>query len=96
MVGLCIGSLAAAALSSTRSLGELISTGIDAVLVALKVGLCTLKAASLVEANALTSAASWSAVIPASAFQPETIAATLSDFNHEHVRPAEFAGPGHD
>ncbi|CAJ2509016.1 Uu.00g140420.m01.CDS01 [Anthostomella pinea] len=66
VAGLCIGSLAAAAVSVSRSLGELCDQGTDAVLVAMRISLrayrmgCTISGEGLVEdGHAL-----WSHVIP--------------------------------
>ncbi|OAA34323.1 Beta-ketoacyl synthase [Metarhizium rileyi] len=47
VTGLCIGALAAAAVSSSRSLGELVQAGVDAVRVSLRVGVFVARTAAL-------------------------------------------------
>ncbi|KAK8912128.1 polyketide synthase [Metarhizium anisopliae BRIP 53293] len=64
--GLCIGALAAAAVSSSKSLAELVQAGIDAVRVSLKVGLLVARTAALFshqESNG-TSSSPWSYAVP--------------------------------
>jgi naphtho-gamma-pyrone polyketide synthase len=63
MVGLCVGSLAAAAVSCSRSLSELVSASVDAVRVALYVGLRVLRTASLFDTSD-TPSATWSVIVP--------------------------------
>ncbi|KAG8411789.1 polyketide synthase [Metarhizium acridum] len=77
--GLCIGALAAAAVSSSKSLAELVQAGIDAVRVSLKVGLLVARTAALFshqEPNG-TSSSPWSYAVPDSqlplAFAEEAI-----------------------
>nr|A0A2U8NET4.1 RecName: Full=Polyketide synthase 1; AltName: Full=Conidial pigment biosynthesis polyketide synthase [Metarhizium album ARSEF 1941]AWL82991.1 polyketide synthase 1 [Metarhizium album] len=67
--GLCIGALSAAAVSSSRSLDELVQAGIEAVLVSLKVGLLVSRTAALFSHQAsanssCSSSASWSYTVP--------------------------------
>ncbi|KAJ3536840.1 hypothetical protein NM208_g6553 [Fusarium decemcellulare] len=80
IVGLCVGSLAAAAVSCCRSLSELVSVGIDAVRVALHLGLRVLRTASLFDATSTASSA-WSIVVPESVLPKETAQKMLDDFS---------------
>ncbi|KAL7815101.1 ketoacyl-synt domain-containing protein [Trichoderma gracile] len=64
--GLCIGALAAAAVSSSQSLGELVQAGIDAVRVSLRVGLLVARTAALFGQSVSTGSSSWSYVVPES------------------------------
>lgn len=66
--GLCIGALAAAAVSSSQSLSELVQAGVDAVRVSLKVGLLVARTAALFGHSESTSTSSWSYVVPDSQF----------------------------
>ncbi|SPJ88310.1 probable polyketide synthase that catalyse the condensation of one acetyl-CoA and six malonyl-CoA resultin [Fusarium torulosum] len=63
IIGLCVGSLAAAAVSCSRSLSELVSASVDAVRVALHVGLRVLRTASLFNTSD-TPSATWSVIVP--------------------------------
>lgn len=62
VIGLCTGLLAAAAVSSSRTVGELIPVAIEVVVTALRLGLCALKVRDLVGQYEAQSQ-SWSAVI---------------------------------
>ncbi|RFU78923.1 conidial pigment polyketide synthase alb1 [Trichoderma arundinaceum] len=64
ILGLCIGALAAAAVSSSQSLAELVQAGIDAVRVSLKVGLLVARTAALFGHPESTGTSSWSYVVP--------------------------------
>ncbi|KAM0245977.1 hypothetical protein ACHAQJ_010382 [Trichoderma viride] len=68
ILGLCIGALAAAAVSSSQSLSELLQAGVDAVRVSLKVGLLVARTAALFGHTESTGTSSWSYVIPESQF----------------------------
>ncbi|CAG8050114.1 unnamed protein product [Penicillium salamii] len=61
IVGLCTGQLAAAAVSSSRTVGELIPVGVETVVLALRLGTCVLKVQELVEPS--KSASSWSVLV---------------------------------
>lgn len=62
VIGLCTGLLASAAVSSSRTIGELIPVAVEAVVIALRLGLCALKVRDLVGQHEAQSQ-SWSAVI---------------------------------
>ncbi|KAL6874701.1 ketoacyl-synt domain-containing protein [Trichoderma novae-zelandiae] len=66
--GLCIGALAAAAVSFSQSLGELVQAGIDAVRVSLRVGLLVARTAALFGHPQSAGISSWSYAIPESQF----------------------------
>lgn len=61
IIGLCTGQLAAAAVSSSRTVGELIPVGIETVVLALRLGICVLKVQELVESS--KSVSSWSVLV---------------------------------
>ncbi|KAF4989099.1 hypothetical protein FGRMN_9341 [Fusarium graminum] len=79
MIGLCIGSLAAAAVSCSRSLSELVSASVDAVRVALHVGLRVLRTASLFDTSNKPSA-TWSVIVPEIVLPRSSAQDTLDSF----------------
>jgi hypothetical protein len=83
VTGLCLGSLAASALSVSTSLGELVSAGTCAVIVAFKVGLYSFRTACLIDQSPGES--SWSAIVPTASFLPLSAKEALSDFNRQNV-----------
>lgn len=66
--GLCIGTLAAAAVGSSKSLGELVQAGVDAVRVSLKIGLLAARTAALFGHQRSNSSSYWSHVIAESQY----------------------------
>ncbi|KGO43372.1 Acyl transferase/acyl hydrolase/lysophospholipase [Penicillium expansum] len=62
IIGLCTGQLASAAVSSSRTIGELISAGIETVVLALRLGMCVLKVQELIEPSK-SATPSWSVLI---------------------------------
>ena len=62
IIGLCTGQLAAAAVSSSKTVGELIPAGVETVVLALRLGLCVVKLRGLVERDD-SSSASWSVLV---------------------------------
>jgi naphtho-gamma-pyrone polyketide synthase len=62
IVGLCTGQLASAAVSASKTVGELIPVGVETVVLALRLGICVLKVQDLVESNK-SPAASWSVLV---------------------------------
>jgi naphtho-gamma-pyrone polyketide synthase len=62
VIGLCTGLLASAAIASSRTIGELIPVAVEAVVVALRLGLCAFKVRDYVGQYGGQSQ-SWSAVI---------------------------------
>ncbi|KAL7929344.1 putative conidial pigment polyketide synthase PksP/Alb1 [Trichoderma chlorosporum] len=69
--GLCIGALAAAAVSSSKSLSELVQAGVDAVRVSLRVGLLVARTAALFGHSESGGISSWSYVVSESQFPLE-------------------------
>lgn len=62
IIGLCTGQLASAAVSSSKTIGELIAAGIETVLVSLRLGMCVLKVQELIEPSK-SATSSWSVLI---------------------------------
>lgn len=63
MIGLCTGSLAAAAISTSRSVFELVPAALEAVLVAFRTGLRSVEVRQDIEPNALDTSSSWSMIV---------------------------------
>lgn len=81
MVGLCTGSLAAAAISTSRTLFELVPAAIEAVLVAFRTGLRSVEVRQDIEPNAQNTSSSWSMTV---AMQEEQASLALRN----HVKTA--------
>jgi naphtho-gamma-pyrone polyketide synthase len=62
IIGLCTGQLASAAVSSSKTVGELISVGVPTVVLALRLGMCVLKVQGLIEPSK-SAASSWSVLV---------------------------------
>ncbi|CAI7666993.1 unnamed protein product [Penicillium palitans] len=62
IIGLCTGQLASAAVSSSKTIGELIPAGIETVVLALRLGMCVLRVQELIEPSKSTTS-SWSVLI---------------------------------
>ncbi|OQE35476.1 hypothetical protein PENCOP_c013G03618 [Penicillium coprophilum] len=62
IIGLCTGQLASAAVSSSRTVGELIPAAVETVVVALRLGMCVLKVQELIESSK-TATSSWSVLV---------------------------------
>jgi naphtho-gamma-pyrone polyketide synthase len=88
---LCIGALAAAAVSSSRSLGELVEAGIDAVRVSLRVGLLVARTAALFGQPQSTGTSSWSYVVPESQIPLAFAEKAISSYNDESVSCYDYA-----
>ena len=63
MIGLCTGSLAAAAISASRSVFELVPAALEAVLVAFRTGLRSVEARQDIEPNARDMSSNWSMIL---------------------------------
>lgn len=83
VIGLCTGLLASAAIASSRSVGELIPVAVEAVVVALRLGLCAFKVREYVGQHSGQSQ-SWSTVI--SGVNEEKALAIIEEFSVEKVR----------
>lgn len=66
--GLCIGTLAAAAVGSSKSLGELVQAGVDAVRVSLQIGLLAARTAALFGHKKSNGSSYWSYVVAESQY----------------------------
>lgn len=62
IIGLCTGQLASAAVSSSKTIGELIPAGIETVVLALRLGMCVLRVQELIEPSK-SATSSWSVLI---------------------------------
>ncbi|KAI9742330.1 MAG: hypothetical protein M1818_003863 [Claussenomyces sp. TS43310] len=62
VIGTCTGGFAAAAISSSKTIAELIPAGIEAVLIALRFGICALEAKNRLSISE-SERASWSAIV---------------------------------
>jgi naphtho-gamma-pyrone polyketide synthase len=60
IIGVCTGSFAAAAVSSSRTMAELVPAGVEAALAAFRTGLHSLKMQRDIEPAATEDAQSWS------------------------------------
>lgn len=85
IVGLCTGQLAAAAVSSSRTVGELIPVGVETVVLALRLGTCVLKVQELVEPS--KSASSWSVLV--SGMRENEAQDLIQQFAKKNVRSTE-------
>ena len=84
VIGLCTGLLASAAVASARTIGELIPLAVEAVVVALRLGLCAYKVRDYVGQYGGQSQ-SWSAVI--SGVGEEKALAIIAEFSTKKVGP---------
>ncbi len=82
-MGLCAGSFAAAAISTSQTVAELIAAGIEAVLVAFRTGLRSLEARNDIEPRCVASAV-WSVVL---GMQEEHVSSILYKFSEAKVNP---------
>lgn len=82
VIGLCTGLLASTAIASSRTIGELIPLAVEAVVVALRLGLCAYKVRDYVGQYGGQSQ-SWSAVI--SGVGEEKALALISEFSTRKV-----------
>lgn len=87
LVGLCTGSLAAAAICCSRNIAELLPAAIEAVLVAFRTGLRATEVRDRLELSDGASA-SWSIVVPG--IQEGTASTVLTDFCRTRVCRYDF------
>ena len=80
---MCTGSFAAAAISATQTLSELVPVGVEAVLAAFRTGMRSLVMRNDIERPCNTTLQSWSAVIGAQEAQAIQI---IDTFNSNKVR----------
>jgi naphtho-gamma-pyrone polyketide synthase len=93
LVGLCTGSFAAAAISTSQTLSELIPAGIEAVLVAFRTGLRSLELRNDIERPIPETSRSWSMVVSA---KEEQAAESIQTFCLNKVSLLGFVLPSPD
>lgn len=81
IVGLCTGQLASAAVSSSKTVGELIPAGVETVVLALRLGTCVVKMRELVEENGHSQ--SWSVLV--SGMRQEEAQKIIENFGRANV-----------
>jgi hypothetical protein len=82
LLGLCTGAFAAAAISCSRSLVELLPIAVQTVLVAFRTGLCAGRIANCIEPTA-TGSREWSIVVPG--IDSQAIEDALAEFSATKV-----------
>lgn len=83
LVGLCTGSIAAAAVASSQNVSELITAGVQAARVAFRLGLCVARVSRAVEASSEDASRSWTIIV--SGIPLSEAEATLKDFSSQRV-----------
>ncbi|KAJ6022161.1 hypothetical protein N7540_007665 [Penicillium herquei] len=84
IVGLCTGQLAAAAVSSSKTVGELMAVGVETVVVALRLGMCVFRVRELVEGSG-SSSPSWSVLV--SGIREQEALQLIENFGHVNAVP---------
>ncbi|KAL4876805.1 beta-ketoacyl synthase [Aspergillus karnatakaensis] len=84
VLGVCTGSLAAAAISCSTSLSELLPLAVQTVLVAFRLGLCAQEVRDRLEISEANRTQSWSVV---SDVQPDAARSALDTFSAKHALP---------
>lgn len=80
---MCTGSLAAAAISSSSSLSELLPIAVQTVLIAFRLGLCALDMRDRLETSAEDRGQPWSVVV--GDIDPQAAAAAIKEFCQTNV-----------
>jgi noranthrone synthase len=83
ILGLCTGSIAAAAISASSSLSELLPLAVQAVLISARTGLCAAAMRDRIETSASARAGSWSAAI--GGMDAATATTAIEEFCKTHV-----------
>lgn len=85
--GFCIGSLAAAALSCSRSIADLLDSGVEAVRIAMRTGLRAYRAASAIsgEPQEGLADAPWAVILPDACILNSDINGAIKSFNENRV-----------
>jgi noranthrone synthase len=83
VLGMCTGSLAAAAVSSSSSLSELLPIAVQTVLIAFRLGLCALDMRDRLEMSAEDRGQPWSVVI--ADLDTQSAITAISDFCKANV-----------
>ncbi|KAK4656805.1 Type I Iterative PKS [Podospora pseudocomata] len=85
VLGVCTGSLAAAAISCSSSLSELLPIAVQTALIAFRVGLCALEMRDRLETSVPDRARPWSAVV--SGLMPQVAQALVKEFCDGNALP---------
>ena len=89
LVGLCTGTLAAAAISSSTSLSELLPAAVHTVQVAFRLGLCGQELRDRIHTPDPSAGQEWSAVF--FGLDEASAAAAISEFSNLKVLPGPFS-----
>ena len=82
IIGLCTGLLPSAAVSCSKTVGELLPVAVETVVLALRLGLCVLSVQKLVDAGNSTSP-SWSALV--SGISETEVLNKIQEFSSQQV-----------
>lgn len=82
IIGLCTGLLPSAAVSCSKTVGELVPVAVETVVLALRLGLCVLSVRKLVDAGNSTSP-SWSALV--SGINETEVLEKIREFSSQQV-----------
>lgn len=63
VLGLCTGSLAAAAISTSTTIVDLIPAAVEAVLTAFRIGLCSMEVRNVIQQNSPSKSPAWSVIV---------------------------------
>jgi len=85
LLGLCTGALAAAAVSSCKTLSELLPVAVQAVVVAFRLGLLVVEVGKRIDPQ---SSSTWSLIFPG--LSPSAVAVALKDFSEAKVSLSQF------
>lgn len=87
LVGLCTGTLAAAAVSSARSLSDLLELAVQATIIAFKAGLCTWDISRSIFCDQSNHGRPWAFAV--SGLSVEQASQAVKDFSEEEVNDAK-------
>ena len=63
VLGLCTGSLAAAAISTSTTIVDLIPAAVEAVLTAFRIGLCSMEVRDVIQQSSPSALPAWSVIV---------------------------------
>ncbi|KAJ5908568.1 hypothetical protein N7495_001250 [Penicillium taxi] len=84
IIGLCTGELASAAVSSSKTVGELILAGVETVVLALRLGMCVVKVRELVE-ESRSVPPNWSVLV--SGIREQEAQKLIQQFSEDNALP---------
>ncbi|TVY85230.1 putative sterigmatocystin biosynthesis polyketide synthase [Lachnellula suecica] len=84
LLGLCTGALAAAAISSCKSLSELLPVAVQSVVVAFRLGLLVVEVGNRIDPQ---SSSTWSMIFPG--LNPSIVTVALKEFSHAKNLPPQ-------